>query len=169
MPRHKDKDRHFEVRTFLADAPYLIVLLCLLALPVVAFGPAFVKSITSTLGSLLISLGWILAGSLALSAVLVLVLAGEKLHRRWTGDVGQAAVAEEQYERRRTREQRLDSKVESIVTKHAGRAANKIETFGARKRTKSTAPDAIELDDMSGSTPPSQSRNRRAPPPPPPL
>lgn len=170
-PHREDASRHshFEVRTFLTDLPWILLVILLLALPLVA-APSPILSLVSTFSSMLRSLGILIALLILAPVLLVVVLAGEKLHTRWTAkDVAEAQAEQKEreaaYEHRRTREQRMEAKVEDIVTKKAGLGPKVDKSL----RRRAGVGEAIELQDMGQTGRSSGVLPRRMPPPPPPL
>lgn len=163
---------HVSASSVLHDLPLLLLLLAGLCIPLVLL-PSPLASLAQGISTLLASLGWLVAITLALILGLAALILGEKLINRWspppatTNDAG-AAAGEGKFEHRQLREQRIEHKVETVIKK-AGKETNKLlgGVFQRKpKGGKRAEGEAVELQELKPTA--SSSGVWRVPPPPPP-
>lgn len=168
--------RHVSASSVLHDLPLLLLLLAGLSIPIVLL-PSPLASLVQGFSTLLASLGWLVAITLALILGFALLVLGEKLINRWSpptataDDAGGAAATsrEGKFEQRQLREQRMEHRVESVIKK-AGKETNKLLGGAFQRKPKggrTAEGEAVELQELKPTA--SSSGVRRVPPPPPPL
>lgn len=163
--------RHVSASSVLHDLPLLLLLLAGLCIPLVLL-PSPLASLAQGLSTLLASLGWLVAITLALIFGVAALVLGEKLLNRWSpspapaGDAG--PVREGKFEQRQGREQRMEQKMENVIKK-AGKESNKLLGGVFQRKPKGgrrAENEPVELQELRPTA--SSSGVRRVPPPLPP-
>jgi membrane protein implicated in regulation of membrane protease activity len=171
QPPRPEMARHVSASSVLHDLPLLLLLLAGLCIPLVLL-PSPLASLAQGISTLLASLGWLVAITLALILALAALILGEKLINRWSRPISDAGGAtatsrEGKFEQRQLREQRMEHTVESVIKK-AGKETNKLlggvfqrkPPQGARRGAEG---EAVELQELRPTA--SSSGVRRVPPP----